>query len=676
MRGLGWLRVLGAVVLAAPATAAAQQVGAGPAGEATERAPDATGAAATVAPADPADSEAMAEARDLFERGTRLMQNENWDMALVELERSYERYPMRSALFNLAMCHKALHRYRAALARFDEWQDRFAEAASEDERLRVARAQEELRQYVGFLVVESEPPGATVVVDREEHGTTPQERPLGLDIGRHQLDVSLEGYVTSSRDVVVVPLETVRVTVALERERPATAGLGPGPQGDGSPATVEADAGVDEPCDDGNEVPGDGCDLDCTFSCTALADCDATCAWGSCVVTAAETCNSADDDCDTVLDDGFACTPDETEPCTVGSCAGTRTCTSSCTWGTCVAGSTETCNGVDDDCDGTTDEGFDCALGATESCTTACATDGSRTCETGCTWGACCAGVETCGNDCDDDCDGLTDERCGGAIPCADDGPCTVSGLVCNENWGICVVASCVGRDDFTPCETVTAPDRSYDICVGGTCVSPGCGTASCNAPGPNWTLADTGQRTCYDATAALASCPGTPGTSGCEATAFCGQDAQYGWDVTHLATERFTRTTDAQPVVTDNVTGLMWQGCSRGQSGSDCSGTASPSNWSTALSDCDDLTWGGHSDWRLPDDYELQSIVDHGVSSGARIDPAAFPATVATSFYWSSSSFAANASNAWSVTFSCGDVASIDKTNTPPYVRCVRRGS
>ncbi|MBI5488414.1 MAG: hypothetical protein HY905_13860 [Deltaproteobacteria bacterium] len=56
-----------------------------------------------------------------------------------------------------------------------------------------------------------------------------------------------------------------------------------------------------------------------------------------------------------------------------------------------------------------------------------------------------------------------------------------------------------IAAADFTPCDVRTVPDRSYDICVEGACVSPGCGDRTCNPPGPNWPLADTDQRSCFN---------------------------------------------------------------------------------------------------------------------------------------------------------------------------------
>ncbi len=115
--------------------------------------------------------------------------------------------------------------------------------------------------------------------------------------------------------------------------------------------------------------------------------------WGSCSVQgSAELCNGMDDDCDTVVDNaptdgGSLCAAVEGQLCT-GSCncpGGQTVCGSRCVTlgGSCQSGTgacrrqgtltcqqgqpscdavpadagTEVCNGVDDDCDGTTDEG-------------------------------------------------------------------------------------------------------------------------------------------------------------------------------------------------------------------------------------------------------------------------------------------------------------------------------
>jgi formylglycine-generating enzyme len=231
------------------------------------------------------------------------------------------------------------------------------------------------------------------------------------------------------------------------------------------------------------------------------------------------------------------------------------------------------------------------------------------------------------------------------------------------------VTGFCSDKPDFTLCNVVTTPDRSYDICVSGLCVSPGCGDTTCNVPGPHFPLADTNQRKCYDNSSEMMTCP-----TSCEA--FYGQDSHYGWDKHHAASERFTRNASVanQPVVQDNVTGLSWQGCAAGLSGNDCDvDTAAMYTWQEALAYCDGLDWGGHQDWRLPDPYELDSLVDLGRYSPS-VDTTAFPATPSNDF-WSSSTYADNPEIvAWMVYFGDGKVYLIEKY-LAATARCVRGG-
>src|SRR5882762_9993927 len=86
------------------------------------------------------------------------------------------------------------------------------------------------------------------------------------------------------------------------------------------------------------------------------------------------------------------------------------------------ASKAEACNGVDDNCDGTIDEGCGCRDGDTHACYTGTAITrdkgichgGSRTCSGG-KYAACNGQVlpskEQC-NGLDDDCDGVVDDQC------------------------------------------------------------------------------------------------------------------------------------------------------------------------------------------------------------------------------------------------------------------------
>ncbi len=129
---------------------------------------------------------------------------------------------------------------------------------------------------------------------------------------------------------------------------------------------------------------------------------------------------------------------------------------------------------------------------------------------------------------------------------------------------------------------------------------------------------------------------------------------------------------------VTDNCTGLMWQQATADLNGD---GIITPgdwlnpgpdqTDWQGALQCCESLEFADHTDWRLPNVRELQSIVDYG-RWHLTIDPV-FSAEL--SWYWSSSSHVGDPNGAWGVDFHLGIVSGGVAKNEYHYVRAVRGG-
>lgn len=126
---------------------------------------------------------------------------------------------------------------------------------------------------------------------------------------------------------------------------------------------------------------------------------------------------------------------------------------------------------------------------------------------------------------------------------------------------------------------------------------------------------------------------------------------------------------------VTDLYTGLMWQQCSYGQTpvGSVCTGSVSDMAWDSALQHVGTVNtpgFAGHSDWRLPNVKELESLTDDACYSPA-INGILFT-SISGGYYWSSSPSAGVPGNAWSVDFSFGYSSHEPRTETN-HVRLVR---
>ena len=123
------------------------------------------------------------------------------------------------------------------------------------------------------------------------------------------------------------------------------------------------------------------------------------------------------------------------------------------------------------------------------------------------------------------------------------------------------------------------------------------CNALDCQIEEPYYAIPQqTGQTICYDVDGVEIDCTGT------------GQDGEYQMGVV-CPDPRFTDNGDG--TVTDNCTGLIWL------KNANC---FEPTEWSVALTDCNDLADGicgltdGSvvGDWRLPNVKELLSLIDY----------------------------------------------------------------
>ena len=214
--------------------------------------------------------------------------------------------------------------------------------------------------------------------------------------------------------------------------------------------------------------------------------------------------------------------------------------------------------------------------------------------------------------------------------------------------------SACVTPCDDNPCSNVA---NSNKICTPENAFDYSCG---CNN-GYSWngsacvishSTICTGQNKCYN----------NSDTITCQTSSsddFFGQDAQYA-ELGTCVPQRFrVESISDKNVVVDINTGLMWQQTTTG-----------PFSYSSTSSYCNNLTYAGYSDWRLPTPQELLTIVDNSTSAPA-IDTEYFPDTP-SEWVRSSSTNCDFQDNVWSVHFGSGKVSCIGNPNKY-YFRCVR---
>jgi hypothetical protein len=188
--------------------------------------------------------------------------------------------------------------------------------------------------------------------------------------------------------------------------------------------------------------------------------------------------------------------------------------------------------------------------------------------------------------------------------------------------------------------------------------------------------LPATGQTTCWDASGTVIQCAGT-GQDG---------DLRKGAPLAYVDNGNGT--------ITDKDTGLVWEKLSMDGSVHDVSNTYTWDNaFSVHVAMLNSTNFAGHTDWRLPNVKELESIVNY-----QNVAPFVSPAfnnnctsgctvltcsCTASDIYWSSTSVAGQArpgdppgpTFAWFVRFGGGGVHGDNKSGNQ-FVRAVRGGS
>jgi MYXO-CTERM domain-containing protein len=290
--------------------------------------------------------------------------------------------------------------------------------------------------------------------------------------------------------------------------------------------------------------------------------------WGTCNAPQpqTETCNGVDDDCNGQVDDGLVGTP-----CTANGCVGTNVCQSGAWVCDAPTPTTEICDGIDNDCNNQIDDGV------TRQCSSACGT-GTERCSfsndgnpnndwTGCT--APQPTTEIC-NGKDDDCNGAIDDAlpgtgaaCTGANNCPGQRRCVAGSWTCDAaapQAEICdgIDNDCNGKiDDNISRSCTTACGTGSETCQFSDDGNPNNDWVGCTAPLPSPELCNGKDDDCNGAIDDGIASPGAcTGTGGCPGTREC-----QGGKFVCLAPQPTTEICDGKD---NNCNGRIDEGVSR----------------------------------------------------------------------------------------------------------------
>lgn len=253
--------------------------------------------------------------------------------------------------------------------------------------------------------------------------------------------------------------------------------------------------------------------------------------------------------------------------------------------------------------------------------------------------------------------------------------------LCTNDHYAQPDCTACLPRFTGASCEECT--DERFGTPECNTCADSRFSGASCDetacqmgeAYGEScWPIVPSSIPACFDDTMEV-MCPGTAGDNNCGMTAYCGQDGQYaarnartficvdamGQDLTTCSS-----TVSDGETVRDTLTGLVW---TRSEVPD-----ATPRSWSLATSYCNNLEYGGQTDWRLANMQELFTLLDyHAVPGGGRTYVDIFP-QIPGEIYWTGTTDARAATRAWYINFGTTSISSIGKIYGY-RAQCVRGG-
>jgi PEGA domain len=133
-------------------------------------------------------------ARDDYDAGRVLFEDQDYAGALVKFQRAFETEPDPRLLWNMAACEKSLRHYANALALLERYRREGDIRMTEGQRTELVTLIDTLRTLISRVHLVVDEPGASVFVDDRLAGTTPLSDTLFVDLGTRRIRVAKPGF--------------------------------------------------------------------------------------------------------------------------------------------------------------------------------------------------------------------------------------------------------------------------------------------------------------------------------------------------------------------------------------------------------------------------------------------------------------------------------------------------
>jgi len=155
-------------------------------------------------------------ARKDWDAARDLLDANDFSGALVEYMRAYEESKNPRVLYNVAVCEKNLRHYARAELRFkQELAEGTGRISAQDESdLKGAIAA--LEPFVSTVEITSNETGATLLIDGDDAGKTPFDKPVPIDVGPHELRLHKDGFVDAVQTVTIAGGSPAKAALNIE----------------------------------------------------------------------------------------------------------------------------------------------------------------------------------------------------------------------------------------------------------------------------------------------------------------------------------------------------------------------------------------------------------------------------------------------------------------------------